>query len=222
MLRLDKVKKGDRFICKLPQDMMNSAYLPMHNANVVITKLGTGINGETTVFGILFKDKTKSEEKEFPPFTYSWMHYIDGSSLTMANMHKIETTDIHKALSDLDYFLTDAYTKEKDEARKHTIEIKAIHPIGDVVYRFYVTYNKKEHKDKLDALNDMKISLSFLKFNLQGLVNMRIITPHAVANATIFLNNVYEQVEKWEASILRKMSTPEDTPQQSNIEIGHE
>lgn len=217
MLRIEKTKVGDRFICKLPIEFHNSKYFPLNDSYMVVTQMDKGDSGETRIHAVFYKGNTKSVEKILPEYTHPWFHFIDGGALQMSNMHKIETTDIHKALSDLDFFITDAYTKEKEDIKRDIISVKAITPMSEVVHKFYITYGKKDWATKLDALNDLKISLSYLKFNLHGLVNMRIITPHAVANITLFLNNVHEQIEKWEASMIRKINAQNETQQEEAI-----
>ena len=178
MLDITRTAVGDQFICKIPTDLNNSDFYVLHNAQVVVSRIerNKGDKKHPKIFIHAYKDGKKSVETLLPEYSYVWMHFTPNNLVTPARMHRIEETDIHKALSDLDAM------------------------VGQ-------TYMTAEIDGKLKKLNDLRITLSYLSFNLQSLVTMRVISPHGAANIVLFLNNIIEQVTKWETSLTKKQNS---------------
>lgn len=208
MLDITRTAVGDQFICKIPTDLNNSDFYVLHNAQVVVSRIerNKGDKKHPKIFIYAYKDGKKSVETLLPEYSYVWMHFTPNNLVTPARMHRIEETDIHKALSDLDAMVGQTYMT-LDIKLQNPFEAKIIKPLGRAVMAFYEAYNTAEIDGKLKKLNDLRITLSYLSFNLQSLVTMRVISPHGAANIVLFLNNIIEQVTKWETSLTKKQNS---------------
>ena len=207
MLNVEKAHVGDRYLCKIPIGT-EEKYQKLDKSQFVITRIIEKGDkpGHFDIYVYGYKDGMRSKETLLPTFAYQWLYYLKADMIPAIRAHKIETSDLHKALADLDYYVGRTYIHLKDEHSRRLYEVKLLYPLHKTVEWFYEAYGRKEKKKKLDATNNLRLSISVLYFNLQSLVTMRAVSPQNSTGMILLLNSVAEQARLWETSQSKKLN----------------